>query len=355
MNKVRTAPLAERLEGRQLFANLGGFEWTVSGSTLRVTGTSRDDDIVLYYDGADHYLKVKNSALPHQLTQKVTGTIGSYYVDGAGGTADKLTIDKLRGYPTGANIEKVAVIAKPLPAGSTPSDLSPQLGSMTDTQIRAHKRIKFPDSPDDTWFFGDSFAELFRTNSEGRENGQDIWFNGVNGANEWETHSINLGVSGQTTQQMLRRIADSGYFNDIGTQPDQIVVMAGTNNLYPVKTGLPNSGTDQQIADGIESVVNALREKLKVKYSATLSRTKFVVLGLTPQLTLGVNARASEINYKLEQKSLNLGRFELANIYDTVTPVGNIGRKDPYFADELHLNKLGYIEVHEEILRVLNS
>jgi beta-glucosidase len=99
-------------------------------------------------------------------------------------------------------------------------------------------------------------------------------------------NAVNLGISGDQTQHVLWRL-DHG--NVEGISPKLAVLMIGTNN----SGGFP----PEQIADGIEAIVQKLREKLP--------QTKVLILGIFPRgadeqnPNRQVNKKTNEIVSKL--------------------------------------------------------
>ncbi len=97
-------------------------------------------------------------------------------------------------------------------------------------------------------FFGDSITQ-FWTGSEKRmsEKGGDRIFD-----KEFaDLGAVSFGISGDRTEHLLYRI-EHGNLDPIS--PEVIVLMAGVNNVYHGYSG-------KETAEGIEEVVQALREK----------------------------------------------------------------------------------------------
>jgi lysophospholipase L1-like esterase/pimeloyl-ACP methyl ester carboxylesterase len=110
-------------------------------------------------------------------------------------------------------------------------------------------------------FFGDSITQ-FWTGSEKRmsEKGGDRIFD-----KEFaDLGAVSFGISGDRTEHLLYRI-EHGNLDPIS--PEVIVLMAGVNNLYKGYTG-------EETAEGIEEVVQALREKKP--------ESKIILLGSFP-------------------------------------------------------------------------
>ena len=76
------------------------------------------------------------------------------------------------------------------------------------------------------------------------------------GWSTWESFyvprgGVNLGISGDRTQHVLWRL-QNGHLD--GIDPELAVIMIGTNNA--------GDNTSQEIADGVEAIVNTVQEKL---------------------------------------------------------------------------------------------
>lgn len=95
-------------------------------------------------------------------------------------------------------------------------------------------------------FFGDSITQG--------------WTDPNGGKAEWDKRfeplgAANYGIGGDSTRQVLWRI---GHGEIEGVSPQLVVLKIGTNNLY----GDFNAGSDDEIAKGLETIVQTLREKL---------------------------------------------------------------------------------------------
>ena len=105
----------------------------------------------------------------------------------------------------------------------------------------------------DLVFIGDSITQGW----EGA--GKEVWkeFYG-------ERNAVNLGIGGDRTQHVIWRL-DNGNLE--GIQPKLAVIMIGTNNS--------NSNKPQEIADGIEVILEQLKSKTP--------DTKVLLLGIFPR------------------------------------------------------------------------
>ena len=159
-------------------------------------------------------------------------------------------------------------------------------------------------------FFGDSHAERYP------------YF----GRGSWEStfgNALDLGISGDSTQQLLARIG-AGLFDNF--KPDTLVLMFGTNNfLHPA-----TDGSDAQIFDGAKAVIAALHSRLPA--------TQLVMTSVFPHSGVGVNARIETLNASLAKLD-NGGRFHFVNAYPYF--VGNPIRHY-YMNPDNHLNANGY-------------
>ena len=80
--------------------------------------------------------------------------------------------------------------------------------------------------------------------------------------------AVNFGIGGDSTRQVLWRV---GHGELDGISPKLAVMKIGTNNLYSDS----NSGSDEEIVDGITAIVATVRKKLP--------DTKILLLGLLPR------------------------------------------------------------------------
>ena len=99
-------------------------------------------------------------------------------------------------------------------------------------------------------------------------------------------NAVNLGIGGDQTQHVLWRLENG---NIDGIQPKLAVLMIGTNNV--------GTGNPQEIAAGVQAIVDKLRTKLP--------QTKVLVLAIFPRgadtkaRDRQVNSKANEIIAKL--------------------------------------------------------
>lgn len=105
----------------------------------------------------------------------------------------------------------------------------------------------------DVIFIGDSITQGW----EGK--GKQVWAKFYNNRN-----AVNLGIGGDRTQHVIWRL-DNGNLYRI--QPKAAVIMIGTNNS--------GSNSPEQIADGVTTIVEQLRDKLP--------ETKILLLAIFPR------------------------------------------------------------------------
>jgi len=106
--------------------------------------------------------------------------------------------------------------------------------------------------------------------------------------------TTNFGIGGDSTRQVLYRI-EKGLLD--GYTAKAVVVMIGTNNLYNDF----NSGTDQEIADGIVAVVKAVVAKqpeAKVLLVGMLPRQNEFFIGRINRINTLISAWAGESNIR---------------------------------------------------------
>jgi lysophospholipase L1-like esterase len=146
----------------------------------------------------------------------------------------------------------------------------------------------------------------------------------------WQAHfkdipTLNLGIGGDTTQNVLWRL-DHGNLE--GVAPKVAVLMIGTNNTRDPRT------TGEQIAAGITAIVYKLRYKLP--------GTKILLLAIFPRNEKDnpkrlANARASELISKLANNR-NIFYLDLGPKF--LSPDGSLSKE--IMPDLLHLSPKGY-------------
>jgi lysophospholipase L1-like esterase len=164
-------------------------------------------------------------------------------------------------------------------------------------------------------FFGDSITQGWG------DAGKAVWEK-----NYAPLGAVNYGIGGDTTRQVLWRI-QNGEIE--GLNPKLVVLKIGTNNLYDDN----NSGSDEEIAEGIKTIVKTLRQKLP--------KTKILLLGILPRQNEWFSNRAKNINAIIAK--LDDGKavryFDMSAKFQT-----EVGKVVPqlYTDDQLHLATPGY-------------
>src|SRR5580765_6618893 len=107
----------------------------------------------------------------------------------------------------------------------------------------------------DVLFLGDSITDGWRSK------GKNVWTKSYG-----PRHAANFGIGGDRTQHVLWRI-ENGELD--GIKPKVVVLMIGTNNS--------NSDSGDQIAEGVEKIIQVLQAKLpgtKVLLLAIFARNR---------------------------------------------------------------------------------
>ncbi len=142
-----------------------------------------------------------------------------------------------------------------------------------------------------------------------------------------ELDAINLGVGGDTTEQVLERLREV-----IEKNPSTVVVMVGTNDLA-WRRGV------EQIVRNLESILWRLRHELP--------NARILVQSVLPR-DRELADRVREINIHIRQFSPTV-KAEWVDLWPVFAEEdGEI--KPEYSDDRLHLNEAGY-EAWAEVLR----
>jgi lysophospholipase L1-like esterase len=166
----------------------------------------------------------------------------------------------------------------------------------------------------DLVFMGDSITDAWRTT----------------GKAVWDTYylprnAVNFGISGDRTQHLLWRIQE-GELD--GLKPKVVVLMIGTNNS--------NTDSADQIAEGVEAVVSAIRGKCpdaKVLLLAIFPRNKPTDIPEQLEAIRLVNQRIAKLDDGAKVRFLDIGAKFLA-------PDGTLPAET--MPDFLHLSPRGY-------------
>lgn len=165
----------------------------------------------------------------------------------------------------------------------------------------------------DMVFIGDSITQGW----EGA--GKEVWkeFYG-------ERNAVNLGIGGDRTQHVLWRLENG---NLKGIEPKLAVVMIGTNNA--------NSNQPEEIADGIERIVELLKSKTP--------ETEILLLAVFPR---GATAddRLRQVNQKTNEIIAKLADDQQVHFLDIgqqfLAEDGTLSQE--IMPDRLHLSEKGY-------------
>ncbi|HLQ45065.1 MAG TPA: platelet-activating factor acetylhydrolase IB subunit [Planctomycetaceae bacterium] len=137
-------------------------------------------------------------------------------------------------------------------------------------------------------------------------------------------NAVNLGIGGDRTQHVLWRL-DHG--NVEGISPKAAVLMIGTNNS--------SDNTPEEIADGVEAIVEKLRAKLP--------QTKVLVLAIFPR---GANPedKRRQVNTQANELIAKLADGESVHFLDIGSKFlgedGSLSKE--IMPDLLHLSEKGY-------------
>jgi lysophospholipase L1-like esterase len=174
----------------------------------------------------------------------------------------------------------------------------------------------------DVVFLGDSITDGWRGS------GKDAWKDQME-----PLHAANFGIGGDRTQHVLWRI-ENGELD--GYSPKAAVLMIGTNNL--------GANTDEEIADGVKAVVEAIHKKQP--------KTKVLLLGIFPrgeQPTDKNRDRIKNINKmiaKLDDEGKTVKYLDISDKF--LDKDGTLSKE--IMPDFLHLSKKGY-EIEAEAIK----
>jgi lysophospholipase L1-like esterase len=173
----------------------------------------------------------------------------------------------------------------------------------------------------DVVFLGDSITDAWGGEGHGANaSGTDVW------KERFEPlHAVNFGIGGDRTQHVLWRI-ENGELD--GYKAKAVVLMIGTNNL--------SANSDQEIADGVKAVVEAIHTKQP--------KARVLLLGIFP--------RGEKADNPLRGRIKNINKM-IAKLDDDGKTVKylDIGKKftekdgdltKEIMPDFLHLSKKGY-------------
>ncbi len=173
-------------------------------------------------------------------------------------------------------------------------------------------------------FLGDSITDFFRVNE---------YFHGV--------YTINRGIGGDTTDDVLKRMPESVY----QLSPSKVFLMIGTNDL-PVKN------SDQDIVDNISKIIALIQDNcpeakiyLESIYPVSDARHRKIRRIIVGKRT---NERIQRINEALKALALEK-EIPYIDVYNHLTDeTGNLRLE--YTVEGLHLTVLGYRAVAEVLM-----
>ncbi|HEX8325357.1 MAG TPA: GDSL-type esterase/lipase family protein [Tepidisphaeraceae bacterium] len=250
------------------------------------------------------------------------------FIDGGNGH-DVLKLARLPIVTQATHVERQTVALVASPQGRTPSEpaLHPYKSKAVWSKL-IDRKIKAANASDARLaFFGDSHVDHFM--SVGRR--------------YWDAHfagALNLGIGGEGTRQMLYRIR-AGQFDHY--RPRVLVVTCGSNNVNADQTG-----TDAQLADGMRTLVTALRAKLP--------DTKIVMVSVFPRGEAGLNERIRKLNAITANLADGRHVFFL-DVFDRMAGAsgGTAVRADLFLQDVLHLNAAGYRVLTDRVATFLKT
>lgn len=170
-------------------------------------------------------------------------------------------------------------------------------------------------------FVGDSITDFFRLNE---------YFHGI--------YVINRGISGDTTDGVLKRLPESVF----QLSPSKVFLMIGTNDL-------PEKKNDQDIVNNIRKIITEIRDKcpntkiyLESIYPVSNARHKKIKRFIVSKRN---NERIMRINQSLEALA-HEKEISYIDVYSRlVDETGNLRLE--YTVEGLHLTVSGYRVVAE--------
>ena len=138
--------------------------------------------------------------------------------------------------------------------------------------------------------------------------------------------TVNYGIGGDTTRQVIWRIKH-GELD--GIKPKLVVLMIGTNNLYADH----NSGTNEQIVDGVKTILGLIREKSP--------DTRVLLHGVLPRERKFWCDRIAVLNGLLAVLN-EPGRVQFHDAGAKFIGEDGEINKELFSADLVHLNAAGY-------------
>lgn len=169
-----------------------------------------------------------------------------------------------------------------------------------------------------------------------------IWKNTF--CNQDALYALNLGVGGDRTEHILYRlqpvkVGGMGNFDNSTLNPDIIVLMIGTNNLF-------QPHTPEQVSEGIQEIIKHLKR--------TEPQAKIILCSVLPTDQHERNLlKVVPINSILKGFD-NEPRVNWLNLFSSFTNKDGSQRKE-LFRDGVHLNTNGYRLWHDLLVPELNN
>jgi len=219
----------------------------------------------------------------------------------------------------------LATVPQDITAGPPPKDKPSVAGwgfwsDMPKSWQETHQRFfartrRVAEAPIDVLFLGDSITS--------------DWLGA--GKVAWERRFVpmraeNYGIGGDTTRQLRWRLA---HGEAEGLRPKAVVLMIGTNNLYADH----NSGTDEEIVDGIEAVVGDVRR--------LMPKAKILLLAILPRNDFDIRSRVLAVN-ALVAKRVPKMKVEYLDLRERFEDAQGQVRPALYLPDRIHLSAGGY-------------
>jgi lysophospholipase L1-like esterase len=151
--------------------------------------------------------------------------------------------------------------------------------------------------------------------------------------------AVNYGIGGDSTRQLIWRLEQG---ETKGINPRLIILGIGTNNLY----GDENSGSDEEIIDGVRKVLALLKEKHPP--------ARILILSILPRQNEYFDGRSHAINKGISRLADKHTVFYHDRTELFRTAPGKV-RKELYHDDELHLVETGYDVWDKDLKPVLEK
>ena len=201
---------------------------------------------------------------------------------------------------------------------------TPVLYQWTSVLEKATLLLAAPPEQADTILLGDSLLAFWPKDLAAQQFGQGrVW---------------NFGVGGSRTQHILWQLGK--FAGQPSLKPREVILLIGTNNLYDNY----NAGTDEEIAAGIEAVVDRIHAKLP--------HTPIVLLAILPRQNDYFCTRIDRINAIIQTLDTRDDVHYLDLTPDFELSHGQV-KPNLYNNDHLHLEQPGYNLLRERLTPVL--